>query len=480
MGIFRSNDPTTFDDVDGIIIDESAPAPNIAGVAANIGILLGTAQRGDSAITSVGSIGEFHEKYGKAAYGMNTALKNKKFGRLKVGRVIASDAVQASKAFQSSATDRITFYAKQGKGVFGNSIQVKIENGSSVGKKYTIHDNNTDAVLPDEIYDNIEIANITASTFANSSLITATVNSAAAEPTNAAFTALASGSDGTVANSDYQTAIALCEVERIGNFLFLDSYNSTRNGYLKTHAAATQDKMVIVAGAEGDSVATAISDVANNRDSDGRIMYAYPWLKTKIDGVDTYTSPASWLASVLTQTGPNIDPADAANTDYLAGVSDLKIALTRQNYIDLKEAGILAFENDTDIGFKIKSGIVTQIADTSKVSVLRRRMADFLTDSAAKFLKSYQNGPNTKEKRSEVKGALLGFIKSLEDDKVLPKDSDLQTGKAKLVDTESLNTNATIAAGFFKILWKQRINSSMRFIVLQAEIGESVVVTDQS
>jgi hypothetical protein len=46
MGIFRATDPTVFDDVDGIIINESAPAPNVAGVAANVGILLGGCQRG--------------------------------------------------------------------------------------------------------------------------------------------------------------------------------------------------------------------------------------------------------------------------------------------------------------------------------------------------------------------------------------------------------------------------------------------------
>jgi hypothetical protein len=56
----------------------------------------------------------------------------------------------------------------------------------------------------------------------------------------------------------------------------------------------------------------------------------------------------------------------------------------------------------------------------------------------------------------------------------------VKTGKAKLVDTESFNTDASIAAGFFKILWRQRIFSSMRYIVLQAEIGESVVVTEQA
>lgn len=603
MGIFRSTDPTTWDDVDGIIVNESAPAPNIAGVAANVAVLVGQTQRGLQGLTEVGSIGQFHETFGKdSTRGVNKALKNKKMGRLRVVRVIASDAVLATKAFASSATNRITFSAKQGKGAYGNNIQVKIEEASSsrqekhtitcvadvaasldekyfvirdevgtvgvyldiandggtppttgaardievstiaegataaqvataiaatleadskftatavgttvyvtcvayapgvgtigngtsgftvtqttlgvaAGRKYTIKDNNTDAVLPQEVYDNVKISEVTSETFAGSSLVTAAVNSSAAEPDAAAFTSLASGSDGTVADGDYEDAIALAEVERSGNFLFLDEYNSTRNGYLKTHAANTQDKMVILAGPEAETVAEAITAAADLRDSDGRIIYAYPWLETRIDGVLTYTNPASWFASILSQTSPHIDPAYVSNTQFLSGVTSLKRSISRSDYILLKDAGVSAFERDEDVGFKVKSGVVTQIANSSKVTILRRRMADFLTNSVALYLKNYQNAVNSKANRTLVKGAILAFVQSLQTDGILPKDSEVSGGLATLVDVESLNTDTSIAQGFFKILWRQRIYSSMRYIVLSAEIGESVVVTEEA
>ena len=478
MGIFRSTDPTTFDDVDGIVINESAPSPNIQGSPANIAILVGQFERGPATLQEPGSIGAIHEMYGKSSFSGNVALKNKKFGRLRMVRVIAADAVLATKAFQSSATDRITFSAKQGKGAYGNNIQVKIEAGSTSGKKYTIHDNSTYAVLPDEIYDNVEIASIDASTFAGSNLITAVVNSSAAEPSNAAFTALASGSDGTVGDTDYQTAIAVCDVERAGNILFLDVYNATRNGYLKDHAALTVDKMCILAGAEGDSVATSVTAVGSLRDSDGRLIYAYPWVQTSVDGVNTMVSPASFYAALLSQISPSIDPGYTANTQFLSGITDLKLQLTRENYISLKDAGISAFEYDQDIGFLVKSGVTTQIANSSKVTVLRRRMADYYCDSVARFLKNYQGAPNSKEKRTEIKGAIMAWDDSQVRDKILPSDSEVTGGKARLIDTESLNTNTSIGLGFMKLLIKRRIFSSMRFIVLQAEIGETVVVTE--
>lgn len=482
MGIFRSTDPTTWDDVDGIIINESAPAPNVAGVAANVGILVAQSQRGLLDMQEVGSIGQLFELYGKDdTMGLNKAMKNKKFGRLRVIRAVASGAVIAKEEFASSTVDRIRFKAKQGPGVYGNSIQVKIEAGSSSGKKYTIKDVTPGGVLSQEVYDNVVITEIAAKLpFASSMLVEAEVLSSAAEPDNCAFTALAGGSDGTIADADYETAIAKAAVEGAGNFLFLDEYNSNRNGYLELHAAETQDKMVILCGAEGDSVSAAIADVANYRDVDGRIIYAYPYVQTSVGGVLVYQNPASWLVSILTQTAPQVDPAFTKNAQFLVGMTGLKRSMTRADYINMKDAGICAFEYDQEIGFKVKSGVVTQIADSSKVTILRRRMADYLTNSVGKFLKNYQNAVNSKANRSLVKGAIMGFVTSLQNDGILPKDSELSEGKSTLVDTESANTNSSIAQGFFKIIWKQRIYSAMRYIVLSAEIGESVVVTEQA
>jgi hypothetical protein len=480
MGIFRSTDPTTFDDVDGIVINESAPSPNVQGVASNVAILIGLFQRGDYALAEAGSIGEIHENLGKSSFSGNIALKNKKFGRLKIVRVEAGGSAKAADTLEDSgATPTITFTAKW-KGAYGNNIKIKVENGTTSGKKYSFQDTNANAVLSTEVYDNVAIATVVSSgVFAGSKLVDVTVLSTALDPVNQAYTSLAGGLDGTAVDADYQAAIDKCQVERAGNFIFLDVYNAARRAALKQHAADTTDKMVILAGDEVQSVSAVVTDVASYRDSDGRIIYAYPWVKSSIDGVDTFVSPASFYAAVLSQTAPNIDPAYSKNTQFLSGISGLKLALTRSNYISLKEAGVSAFEIDEDIGPKIKSGIVTQISDSSKVMVFRRRMADYLTDSIAKFLKNYQNAPNTKANRTAVKGAISAFVESNENAGILPKDSEVQSGLAKLIDTESLNTDSSIGQGFFKILYKQRIYSSMRYIVIQAEIGETVVVTEQ-
>lgn len=478
MGIIRTNNPLEYDEVDGIVIDEISPAPSIKGVGTGVVILVGQFQRGLHGLTRVSSIKDFHSKYGKSSYLGNIQLKNKRFSVLKIVRVEATGAVKAEKTFQAGATNIVKFTAKS-KGLYGNSIKVTISAGSVSGKKYLIQDTSAGATefFPDEIYDNVAIADL-ASKLALSALVDVTVLATSSEPDNAVATALTGGLDGTVADTDYETAIAKCEVEGAGNVLFLDEYNDIRNGYLKVHASSTKDKICILSHAEADSVSTSIGDVATLRDTEGRLIFAYNWVGTIVDGVEKMTSPASWYASILSQTAPNIDPAYAGNTQFLAGITSLKLDLTRDEYKQLMEAGISAFEFDSDIGFKIKSGVVTQIADSSKITVLRRRMADYLTNSVARFLKVYQNAVNSKANRTAVKGAMLRFIEQQENLGILPKDAEVVNGKAKLVDTDSENTNDTIAQGKFIILYKQRIYSSMRFIVLKAEIGESVVVTE--
>jgi len=485
MGIFRTNDPTQFDDIDGIIIDEQAPPPSITGVSANTVVLVGQFQRGPANKLSlpIGSIGEFREEYGadKAQSG-NKQLVNKRFGRLRIIRVLPTGAAKATLTADDGGTpdDIIKFDAKY-EGSYGNSIKVTIEAGSgAIGKKYTIKDTSEGAVLPTEVYDQVLIANVAANkTFAGSKLVDVSVIATTAEPADLAETALAGGLAGAVVDTDYEAAIAVAEQERSGNLLILDAYNAVRNAYLKTHVAATQDKMCVVCGDEGDDRSDAVADAANYRDADGRIIYGWPYVETIINGGKELTNPASWIASIFSQVAPSVAISFTGNTSFLAGITDLEMKESRNGYIALNEAGVCCLEQDLDIGFVIKNAVTTHIINSEKREILRRRMADFLTDSIALFLKNYQNQVNSVEKRDEVKGAILDFDTRLVRDGILPSSADVQGGEPVLVDTDSLNTDSVVAQGQFRILFKRRIFSSMRFIVLQAEIGTGVVVTEQ-
>lgn len=482
MGIFRTNNPLEYDQVDGIVIDERAPAPGIKGVGTGVAILVGQFARGVAGkLVEPGSSDEIGKIFGRdLSYPGYKALVNKKFSRLKIARVVAADAVKASLVLNDAETTpapALTISAKE-KGLYGNAINVLVEVEGS-GRKYTITDLTEGRTTTPEVYSGLitEIAAL----MAESELVDVTVAASANEPAVLAVTPLATGADGTIVDTDYETVLdGEVSQELAGNVVFLDEYTAIRNTYLKTHAAETQERMCILAGAEDETVTQVETAVVTQRDTDGRLIYAFNWLETLVDGVKTFVSPASFYASIISQTGPNIDPASADNVQFLYGVTDVKQKLKRADYIRLMNAGVSAFEFDPDIGFKIKSGVVTQIANSSKVMVFRRRMADFLTNSMGRFLKLYQNKENSKGNRDAVNGAIRNFDRTYSEgpQKIMPNDAEVNTGKALLVDTESLNTDQSIGEGKFFIKYKRRIYSSMRFIVLIAEIGETVVVTE--
>lgn len=482
-GIYRTNDPNQFARIDSIVIDEKAPPPSIGGVPTNVVIMLGQFERGSEELSlAISSTGSLFEQYGdNDLYSGNLALKNKKFSSLRLIRVVASDAVTASDNLVTSEIDVEALY----KGAYGNSIKVKIEPGSdAVGKKYTISDTSDGAVLPDEVFDQVVLVGKTQQQldeiFGASKLVKFVALAAiTSEPADQVATALTSGSDGTLADTDYETALVKAEQERAGNLVFLDQYNATRNGYLEVHVASTQDKMCIICGGENDDVATVSADAANFRDADGRIIYGWPWVQTSINGANVWQNPASWIASAFSQTAAHVSLAYISTVQYYAGVSDLKYKVGRNDFITLNDAGVAGLQFDPDVGIKIRNAVTTHLINDQKRPILRRRMADFLTNSIAYFLKAYDNDVNSAGKRDEVKSGILDFDARLVRDGVLPGVNDVQSGDPLLVDVESANTDDVVAQGKFIILYKRRIFSSMRFIVLRAEIGTGVVVTEQ-
>lgn len=479
MGIYRTNNSLEYAEVDGIVIDERAPSPNIQGIKTNVVLLLGKFQRGSEEIVSVSSTKQFYEEYGNdSSYLGQIALLNKKMGSLKIKRVIASDAIAALLVLEDATPDPVATLTAKYKGVYGNNISVTVEAGTTL-KKITIKDNSENRVINDEVYDEVDSANI-AEKLSSSKLVTVSSVDNTKSLIDLAVTSLANGSEGTIADTDYELALADSQEELVCNIVFLDEYNPTRNTYLKVHAASTEDRMCILGGGLTETVTEVEGNVATLRDTSGRLIYSFNWISTKIDGVEVYTSPASWVASIMSQTGPQVDPAYSFNTGFLSGAIRVKQKLSRPDFIRLREAGVCSFENDSDIGIKLKSGVVTQIANSSKITILRRRMADWYTNSVGIFLKLYQNDINSKEKRDAVNGAIRRFDNTYSQgsQKILPSDNEVKDGKAVLIDTETLNDNQSIGEGKFFIKIKRRIYSSMRFIVLIAEIGETVVVTE--
>jgi len=486
MAIYRTNNPTEFAEIDGIVIDETSPPSGMQGLSTNVVALVGLFPRGGHLAKAVGSIGELYAEYGNSiAYSGIQALQNKKFGSLKIVRVEPTSSAVSTRILSDATPVEIITFRSLHKGVYGNLIRITVSAGTVEGRRYFIEDTDSNTVIQPESYDNINLPDYAsaaaanaAGIFAGSKLITAEVLAVTANPVSGAGVLLENGSDGTPGDTDYEAALSRIEFDAAANIVFLDVYTPARNTYLKNHAALTQDRMVILAGPEAESTAEAVTAAGGYRDSDGRIIYAYPWVQSVINGTNQFVSPAHFYASLLSQCPPQVDPAYVENSQFLAGITGLKRTLARADFIALNRAGVSCFEYDADIGYKIRNGVTTQVLSTAKIPILRRRMTDLLTNSAARFMKNYQNTVNSDENRKAVKAAILAYVKGRQDEKLLPRDVDIKKGKVTLVDVDSLNSDESIAEGFFYVIWRQRIFSSMRYIILKAEIGTSVSITE--
>ena len=470
VSIRRTTNPLEFDEIDGIVIADSAPEPSIKAVGANTAILVAQFQRGPKELTEIVSIGAFHKQFGKSDFSGNIQLKNKKFSSLKLARVIASDAVKSLKAI--GGLKLVSLYH----GVYADSISIKVEVGTVAGHKITVSDESVDAKVSPEVFDNVTLGNAIEA-FSLSELIVAEIDGEDAIAVGD-YT-LTGGSDGTVADTDYETALLECEGENSGHVVFLDQYSSTRNALLKVYSGAMNDRMVICSHQENDSFSAKTAEVANLRDSEGRIIYAENWILTPINGVMTYTCAASWVASLISLVSPHESIGYTDHAGKMFGAFGVKKEHSTKSYQLFMEAGICSFEFDPDIGILPKSAIVTQIINSEKVTILRRRMTDWLTYSVAKFLKNYKDAPNSDKNANGIASAMQNFVLQNEILEITPKDKEVRGGKAKIIDVHSLNTDESISEGKRFIKYKQRIYSSMRFIVLLAEIGTGVVVTEE-
>jgi hypothetical protein len=239
--------------------------------------------------------------------------------------------------------------------------------------------------------------------------------------------------------------------------------------------------------------------VGANRDA--RVNYCWPGAKTfipeaqgfqllcadgKLTGSDK-KHPAgvldtrfdAWCCSVGSILPPERNPGQAAAPipDIFApilgiqnGVSGLKMA----DYIQFRAKGIMALRIDRTEGAVIQSGITTSLTPGLK-NYARQAMADYVEDSIAVALAPFEKLPLTDSLKDLETSEVTAFLEGL-----LSRDNKpLQRIKGYTVDDKNGNTEELLDAGIFTIIIKVKTLASQDDLVLQAQVGETVVVTVQ-
>jgi len=217
-----------------------------------------------------------------------------------------------------------------------------------------------------------------------------------------------------------------------------------------------------------------------------RVAYNYPAVKTLVpaiaavgtaggagftaDGIVTVGSDG-FMASVCSQLAPEENPGQ--QTDFLGAVvalEDEAAGLTMADYINFKAAGICAPRiDDGEVSFQ--SGVVNvdPLTYPNRKNVARRRMADYIQDSLANRAKAFSKKLQTERRRLAVTSEQVAWLEGLKKGERI---------ESYAVDT-TRNTATTMAKGLWYIKHSVRTISSFESIVVESEVGESVVIVER-
>jgi hypothetical protein len=478
----------------GINIFEQSPPQNISGVKTNVAGCVGAFPWGPTTMQTVTSWQQLFDLYCPSyfdaadTYPALKAFLSKKFpGGLKMVRAVASDAVLGTMDYDDEdATESVTVVAKY-LGLLGNSVLVEWAANADTAA-------NRDAIVSigtaySERYENVVVAAGLVVTDPGDPFVTFSKHASCVKvPEVAAALALASGSDGTLAGAD----LVGSAVSNVGIRKFYDENISINALFVADlgdddtlidavnvglFAYVGEDKGLAVLMTKYDqTVAEAIVDVASYNDD--RCVYPFPLAKcknfydTNLTEIEVQGGP--WVAAAIVQNDPWQAPGGAASVEALKGITALEeVSITRTNYESLNTAGIAPFFMSTALGGAIVRRAVTTATDGTRI--FRRRLTDYLTESIAAYLERFVEYPIDLDLDAQT----LGNYTKTEVDAVttfLENEKQAQHAKDYGIDPFSANTEAGIDAGRWVLAIQVETFSMQEEIVLQAEVGETVVV----
>jgi uncharacterized protein len=493
--------------LEGLYIKERNPPASIVEASLNAVGVFGVTMRGPvDKVVVITSESRFLEIYGGGYVDgvlvnkVWKSLLNKGMSKLYVARVAAADAVKASFTMETLADGTGTQVLRadaSSVGAWGSKVKFKVKAATDADANH--FDLDVKDTITGRVYEyknlNITVGNnniltvlgtddgnlITLTKLADGRPIdTAGIAGADADgflslgQVVASFVSVA-GSDGALVDGDYFAASRglnlLKSYPGVGIIYPAEYMSANLKAQIKTAAAASSDRIFLI-GANDDTVnvAAAIADVPTYRGD--RMVYCYNHVYTidPVTGTETITYPQAWMAAILANTDVDIHPGEEDTKRYLAGITRLdEPALTRQDYVDLRAAGISALE--TDLGSPVfVSGVTTDLT-SGKTEITRRRMADFLQLSVAQSLRFTVKKKNTQERRLANVGMIKAFLKDLQKAGRVVESYE--------VDGEILNTPSQRAAGIEKILMRVKLLGHMLHVVIETEIGTGVTITVQ-
>jgi phage tail sheath protein FI len=421
------------------------------------------------------------------------SLIRKAWADLRVVRVMGSEAAKASAALLDGADTVVTVQALY-KGAAGNDIDCIVTNADDGDANHF----NLEVVVTGasgttrDVFKNLNYSGTGADStpvLTQCRLVGAFTAGTDGRPTNGTYS-MTTGADGTVDGAAYigtagagNQGIALCENDREIRCVFADDVGTTAraavNAGLLAHATLMGDRMVVINGDSGNTLAEAQTDRESY--SSDRAIYADPWPRVydDVDGTLRLASPASFVASVFSQVSPSTSVAwkHPRVIAMLGGIAELETP--RGNGAGSNSnVGIATFVQEENGGYAIEAGVTTvTAADPARRNITRRRIGDYIAISFTRSVRSLVDAPNVAANWALLTAPLKSLMETLKQNAVTDPNNLPHVVDYTIPDLAAFNTTASLAAGNFFLPLDVQTSSAMEQIFLTIRFGEGVTVS---
>jgi len=422
------------------------------------------------------------------------ALLKKGWYDLRTVRVVGSAAAKATVNLVTGGTTILVATLKY-VGAEGNAVTWTISAASDGDANHfnlAIAITGASGTTTDLLY-NVDASGTTFSDPTTSSLrlLGSLTRSNTGRPTDGTGT-FSGGSDGTINSARYlgtpgagDYGLALAESDRDVRVCFADDPGDTDRAAvmagLVAHSSLMGDRMALLHGDSGLTLALVQTDVATAGYSSWQAAYVDGWVRIHddIDGTLRLVPGDSFMASVMTRISPSTSPACKAAfiREMLNGIVSLETPRGEAAGSNTLR-GINTIIAEPNGGWSIEGGVTT-IAPSSpaKKRITRTRIGHYIATSIVSSLRDFAGAPNVTVIQDDVLIAVDRFMANLkknvkQDPMKMPHVVDYGFG-----DRAAANSAQSIAEGNFIVPLDVQTSSGMDKIFLSMKFGETVTVT---
>lgn len=507
----------------GVYIKELAPSAPVRGLFLGITGVTGECVRGPvGRYVEIRSMQRFVDVYGGRDKGINggavigkiwAELQGKSFGTLYVVRAAAAAAVAASFTLEDTAGGAGALIVRvdaTSPGTWGNDVMVKVSPASDgISTHWNLTVKLYGKVYPFQNIDtsgsNDNTAFIIGNDDANPVILTKLasgrpVNNAAGVDgadtdgfiklgqTVSGFTSVA-GTDGAIADTDFTGAGKTMEVlngtRGVGHAFVAGRSNAAIKTKILALGAVANDRLWLACpDSETVTISSAATEVATLRDKHVVYVFNHSYITDPVTGLQVVEQPTSRMASILSQTEPDMHPGIVETADLNKEVIRTQFEMSDADRDTADAAGITFFNRDLDQSgnqvFLFGNGRTTDLAvNNSQINGQRSKF--FLVAGLAQRARGDQNKPNTPDIRAARKAGYEGWLTELaiSAKRFVAVDEATLTPQFEVKNDLQVNTQNDIDAGIQRDLVRVKLIPTNLYLQLNVEIGTTVKIAEQ-